>query len=102
MPPVIRYNESEVGEQYAHLGKILAPAFWPTGDAPEHLTATTLADGIATLADQAGIPRRLSEIERSAVLSEKTLETILHAIQCQNNPRPVDRETGQKIWQDVQ
>lgn len=102
MPPVIRYNESEVGDQYAHLGKILAPAFWPTGDAPEHLTATTLADGIATLADQAGIPRRLSEIERSAVLSEKTLETILNAIQCQTNPRPVDRESVQKIWQDVQ
>lgn len=102
MPPVIRYNEAEVADRYIRLAEILAPALWPDGDVPEPLTPAALAEGIATLADRVGIPRRLSEIERSAVLPERTLESILLAIQCQTNPRPVDREIVRQIWQEMQ
>ena len=102
MPPVIRYNEAEVADRYIRLAEILASALWPDGDVPEPLTPAALAEGIATLADRVGIPRRLSEIERSAVLPERTLESILLAIQCQTNPRPVDREIVRQIWQEMQ
>jgi len=102
MPHVIRFNASAAEKDYALLAEVLAPALWREGDRPQKMTADALADAIARLADQAGAPRRLSEIERSAVLPENILETILDSFQRRTNPRPVDREDVERIWQEVQ
>jgi alcohol dehydrogenase class IV len=102
MPHVIRFNKSEAGQGYAQLAEILAPALWPDGKSPGIFSGEALADGIATLVDEVGIPHRLAEIDKSAVLPETKMEAILGSIQCQTNPRPVDRDSVLAVWQQVQ
>ena len=104
MPHVIRFNAPEAGAGYARLATALAPALWPEeeGGGAAELSGEALAEGIADLADQVGVPRRLSEIERSAVLPESKVEPIVNSFPCRTNPRPVDRESVERIWQEGQ
>jgi alcohol dehydrogenase class IV len=98
MPHVIRFNDSEGGQGYGRLAEVLAPALWPDEKTPGKFSGEALADGIATLVDEVGIPHRLAE---SAVLPETKMEAILGSVQCQTNPGAVNRESVLAVWQQV-
>ncbi len=102
MPHVIRFNDSQAREGYARLTEVLAPALWPDGKTPKNFSGGALADGIEKLMEEVGIPHRLGQMDKSAVLPETKVEQILRSIQCQTNPRAVDHESVLTVWHQLQ
>ena len=96
--PVMRFNLESAHAMYAELGKIIKPGL----KGSTHEQATQLANYLANLAGELGLPQRLNEVGITAQhIDQLASDAMLQTRLLQNSPREIGLKDALELYREA-